>query len=223
MAIAITNLTASSSGVNASSYATASITPTAGGVLLSVSAKLASGTIVVPTISGGGGTWLTEASNVAVTRGNWIFSCVNFSGSGAITIDFGAQSIVYCFWSANDVTGHNTADMVVAVPTPTSGTGTTGTVTFAALADANNAQYAHFFHLANEATAPEADGVWAELSDVAAAYEDSVGQEAEWRIGSDTSATATWATSAAWRGQGVEVAIAPAVGTTSRLALMGVG
>src|SRR5258708_4519557 len=98
---------------------TASVTPPAGSKVVLYVTWAVSGGSATPTISGLSGTWVNKASlacggSSSTKIGVW--TCDDFSGSGAITITFASGSNTSC-WSVSQVTGANNAAALVQVPT----------------------------------------------------------------------------------------------------------
>ena len=127
------------------------------------------------------------------------------SQTGAAIIEYEASNI--------DATG-GILNAIVQCPTGT-GTGTTGTVTFSARSRTTNTQLTFWCHLADEVTTPMSG--WTETSGADASFASpATGVEAEFRQDGtfNTSCTATWTTSSAWRGVGLELrGLAPVTGT----------
>jgi hypothetical protein len=156
MAISATHLTTNQSGSSATSYNTASITPSANKlVLIAVGHQItASAPVVTPTVSGCGLTWVEVATKPqsagSVFRRITVFRAMGASPStGALTIDFGAQSQLRCGWSVSefdgvDTSGTNGSGAIVQSASndvTDSGSATGVTVTLSAFSSANNATY----------------------------------------------------------------------------------
>jgi hypothetical protein len=152
MAIAASNLT-SGTATSVSSQATASISPTANQLVVVSVASQAAATANVPTVTGAGGTWVNigtqiDASN---TRRVTMFRDLSASpGSGALTIDFAAQSQTNVAWSIDTFSGTDSsgADGSGAIVqnvgnSTTSGATTSFAITLAALGSSNNAAYGY--------------------------------------------------------------------------------
>lgn len=118
-----TNLTTNASGTDQSAYVTASIAPTAGRVLLAgiANERASSATAAQPSLSGGGvSSWTLVGTLTANTDERLSIFRANVGASpssGAVTIDFSAETQNSCAWSiveAADVltTGTNAADAV---------------------------------------------------------------------------------------------------------------
>lgn len=107
------NLTASGSSTDATSYSTASITPAANSLLLlAIETDRALGDSVAPTTpvpSGLGATWI-QIQNVYFDQSGstyrlTVFYGVGATGSGAITIDYGGVTQYGCSWIVDQVLG----------------------------------------------------------------------------------------------------------------------
>lgn len=111
MAVAATGLTTSFSDTDATSYNTASITPTGNRLVLAwVGNQVGSGTPNIPTLSGNGLTWVLVASTVTSLNRFSLYRAMGSSPStGAITIDFNSQTQLECLWSVIEYSGVNTS------------------------------------------------------------------------------------------------------------------
>ncbi|HET7128936.1 MAG TPA: hypothetical protein VFJ93_07670 [Gaiellaceae bacterium] len=111
MAITATNKLATGSGASATSYNTASLSVTSGRLyLLTVRNNSGAGTAATPTVSGAGQTWTqvrTHNDAANSSRRTTLFRCIASSTtSGALTIDFGAQSQGGgAGWIVDEITG----------------------------------------------------------------------------------------------------------------------
>lgn len=117
MAIAPALHTIGNNGTNASSFTTASISPTANAIQLAIVVTRDPTTITVPTLSGGGmTTWTREGTGVAIDfagTGNDaridLFRALQASPtSGAITIDYSGDTQRGCAWLVLEATGVTT-------------------------------------------------------------------------------------------------------------------
>jgi hypothetical protein len=99
--LALRSKTTSGSGTNATSYATASITSTSGKHLIAMVGNIpTSGTAAQPTLSSAHGTWINRGTYLySTTDRHTLFTCLANGSSGAVTIDFGAQTQNRCLWS----------------------------------------------------------------------------------------------------------------------------
>lgn len=218
MAITFTNLGSSAApdfrnGGNATSYTTASWTPPSSGlIILFVFSAVSATTAVEPTVSGNSLTWTKIISVVAEPSGNaqriTLFGA-NAAGSsaGVTTIDFGTETQLSCTASFIQATGVDLSGGVAAafVQTPTnSGAGaTSGSVTLSAAGSSNNRPVAAFMHAANEASTPRTN--WTEADDFNGSGP-TEGLETQYRSDAfETTASATWTSSANWNGLAAEI------------------
>lgn len=151
MAVVDNHLTTSSSGVSASSYNTASISPVANKlVIATVRGLVGSGTVNTPTCSGASMTWTLVKTQISASNLTNItmFRALSASpGSGALTFDFGGQSQNSCAWSITEftdvnTTGTNGANAVVQNNGDTNtGTQSSLTVTLNSFSSARNATH----------------------------------------------------------------------------------
>lgn len=139
MAFAVTALTVGNNNTDLASYATASVTPTAGSrpVIFFVVRRAAAPNL--GTVSGNGLTW-TLLGDVAFNGGGQFWRIAAYIGSGtpsagAITMAFAAQVQLECVWSVFEVADN---PVVVQTPVAASGTSTTPLATLAAFSDPNN-------------------------------------------------------------------------------------
>ncbi len=132
MAINGTHILTNQSNTGATSYVTASGSPTTGILqLLTVGNQVSAGTPNEPTISGVGLTWVkvdTKVSTGVTTRRVTVFRAMGTASAGALTIDFAGQTQVRCGWSWSEFTG-----------TDTSGTNGSGAIVQSATAEATDA------------------------------------------------------------------------------------
>lgn len=105
-----TALTTDGVGTDASSFATASITPTANRlVLLGVWNTISAGSATLPTATGNGLTYTQVATTQAGLERFTLFRAMGASPSaGAVTIDFGGTTQNTCHWSIVQVADVNT-------------------------------------------------------------------------------------------------------------------
>jgi len=135
-------------GAGASSFNTASVTPSANKlVLVTVGSRLSGGSPNEPTLSGNGLTYVSVATQTRIENRVTVFRAMGASPSaGAITISFGGQTQSQAGWSVSEYTnmdtgGTNGSGAVVQSGGASSGTSATYTVTLAAFGDVNNATY----------------------------------------------------------------------------------
>lgn len=237
MAVTAANLTASYSNTDATSYATASVAPGSNRLLLlAVESNTGdSSTPAAPTVTGNGLTWVQVASIAYDTGGTrrgrlTLFRAMGASpSSGAITIDFGAATQTVCVWSLDefagvDTGGTNGSAAVVQSNTASSAGTSSLSVTLASFADAtNNAAYGAFSKQDNPSSFT-AEGGYTTLSDTASTTPKSrLG--VEWKVGEDTTVTATAGSTNQGGCVAVEIAMAAAAAALPKggLALLGVG
>lgn len=200
MAIAAVNITASHSTTDAASYATASVSLTAGRLyILTVGHRRSTTSLAVePTVTGASQTWtkvVTQTTTSPNTRRRvTMFRCLPGSGaSGVLTIDFAGETQHVCHWTLTEFTGMNTggtngSGAIVQSAGMTADSISTGaTVTLAAFERAGNAAHG----VCNSTlTVPTVEGGYAELSLTSG---DTENQSSEFKASSDTSVSWTWA------------------------------
>lgn len=217
MAIAFTNLGVSvglgaqgndnpdiNDGLNLTSYANASWTPPTTGIIVVFVQSRRNGGPDSCTMSGNSLTWVRIVDAVDLNSGGGnqlsLFTAdASGSGTGATTVDFGANTQVHCQVSFFQVTGVDitggVANAFVQTPTNT-GTGTSGTVTLSAAGDAANRPISCFWHLANEVSEERAN--WTEIDDMRGAGQNRGVITQQRDDAFETTGSASWATSAAW-------------------------
>lgn len=154
MAFTVTNLIANGTGVGATSFTTASVSPAPNNlIILSTHARVAGGTPNQPTPTGNGFTWAllgtgTYAAGANVKRLT-VWRSMNIAPLvGTILIDYAGQTISHATWvvdqvSGTDTTGANGAGAVIQAVTNTDSTGvnTAFAVTLAAFTNTTNLTY----------------------------------------------------------------------------------
>lgn len=151
MAVSGTNLTSFQSSTDATSYTTASITPTSNYLILASVTSSKSGTPNTPTLSGNGLTWVqfdqVAYDTVGTQRTTTFFRAMGSSpSSGAVTADFGGNTQTACVividqFSGVDTSGTNGSGAIVQSVTGTEYALDTLTINLAAFSSANNATY----------------------------------------------------------------------------------
>lgn len=197
-------------GTDNSSFPTASHTPPTSGVIAAAVFNRIANPGNVPTLSGWGITW-TQVATLSVDPGaahriTWFLADATGATTGAVTADFAGETQLSCdisfihITASLDISGGVLAAVVQAPPT--NGTGTGGTITFAAAGHADNRPIAAWFHQANEATTEDAN--WVAADDLA-----GTGPARDIHTGYDdngfTNPTVSWATSSAYIGLGLEL------------------
>lgn len=213
-AVSCSNLTANDSATDATSYATASVSPTANAlVIATVTSHIASGPPVEPTASGNGLTWVsmnTNTTNHSNTRRTTQFRALGASPSaGAVTFDFGSETQLFAIWTVDqctgvDTSGTNGSGAIVQVGDSTgTGFGTSQTITLSAFGSSNNAAYGYMQHGTNEATTQGTD--FAELSDNNISDGGLLsGAQTQWKLNDET-VDWTWSTSSRMQGVAAEI------------------
>lgn len=137
-----TMLTADDSETDATSYATASITPTANTTLIAfIASKVSSGSPTLSSVTGNGLTWTeVRTVNSSTVRGLSVYRASGASPSaGAVTFDFGAQTQLGANWGVIQVDGTSTVTTDGVVQSSTgSDSADTLTVTLGAFAFSGN-------------------------------------------------------------------------------------
>lgn len=218
-AIAYSSLTGSFSTTDATSYTTASITPTANALVLLTVLSVQTGGPPVPTVTGNGLTWVEEESNLNTTTNNrriTIFRAMGASPStGTITIDFAGNTQARCIWSVSEYTGVDTSGTngsgAIVQKTETSatpGNATSVTLTLSAFSDTSNMAYgAMWLFSAEDIT----NG-----SGFTSIYENSSGEGAqnmstEYKL-NDNTVDWSWTSNVTYGAIALEIAVAPAGG-----------
>ena len=212
-------LTSGFSETDATSYSTASITPSADQLILAAVTSSAASGIAAPTVTGNGLTWVQVAS-IALTDGFRMVTVFRSMGAapsaGAVTFDFGATTQVRCLWAISefasvDTTGTNGSGAVVQSATNTAASGNPATATLAAFGSTDNATYGAWAGSFNQTAAQTAGTGFTKIHDVDPTTENqSLGTE--WRNDNDTTVNATWTDSAASGTIGVEIKFSSGAG-----------
>lgn len=199
-ALAENPLTSGSSGTDATSYATASVTEASNAlVLLLIYNRSATNPAAEPTVTGNGLTWQTVVTR---SMGNHRITLVRSLGAspstGTATIDFGVQTQQRCSWSMAEFTGVDTSGSngsgAIVQSDSTEGTSTSYTITLAAFGSANNMAYGGKVHLTTENSVVGSG--FTEIHDVQ--MNDGGGLstlQSEYKL-NDNSVDASWTTSA---------------------------
>lgn len=198
-AIAKTDLTSGSSAVGASSYTTASITPTSNSlVLVWIENHKASSPPETPTLSGNGITWTQINTETLDTTGTPLKRITAFRGlnaspsSGAITIDFGGATQSHCIWNISEYSGVDTTTPIVQSAINNVDAFTSLTVTLGAFGSVNNATAAGFASDSRTSTInPKASPAWTEIYETAIVSAPYGRLETQWYNGNDTTAVGT--------------------------------
>lgn len=175
LTISVSALTSGTNTTDATSFATASVSPGSNrAIYLGVLASSSAGD-TTPTATGNGLTWVAEDSVVVTASNNrrlTVFRAMGASPSaGAITISWGATTQLSAAWIVVECTNANTSGTNASGATRQSvtntvATGTSLTGTLAALDHANNV---HLCFLGNDVGSVTPDADFAELADVGVA------------------------------------------------------
>lgn len=207
MAIGRTHLTDGSSGTDASSRATSSITPTANKLVIATIMSRKTGGGVEPAASGNNLTW-NVAESVAADLGRRLttFWAIGSSPSAsALTFTFSSETQEQFIWTVDEFDPVSGSGTIVQSNTGT-GSDNTAEVVLSDFDDAiNNAVYFAQIHRINELTTP--DGDYDEIVDIS--HNDGgvdTNMSAQWMVGEDTSPSASWTTGLGWAAIALEIA-----------------
>jgi hypothetical protein len=227
----ITNLT-SGAGSALTSFPTASVAPTGNRlILVSVHAYISTGSVQpsTPTVTGNGITYALvkaqDVDNAGTDRATeWVFRGLAASpSSGAITISFGAVTMTRCAWSVDqsdsdiDLSGSNGYGAIAQSVGATSAGATSLSVNYSPSMRSDSAGYSVWGHQTQEVMTPRAS--WTELSDVTSVTLATM--ETQWFSGTDTAASAAWATSGRAGGIALEIKKAAPIIWVGAYALQG--
>jgi hypothetical protein len=221
VAIGATLLTAAFDNTDASSYATASISPAANSLLVLFTAdQIAAGTAPEAVPTGLSLTWQplgTRTTNTGLFRvGAWIAQCGASPGSGAITlteVDRGSGTTsIGTGWSVIQIAGHHVVAPVrqVAIPAPQESGGATVRSMYLPgdPADSNSRPIAWFSFGGTQTVTPRTN--WSELSETITTLPGKV-LESQWRSDAfEATASATFTSMTDFLGIVLEIAEASA-------------
>lgn len=209
MGIVGTNKVAS--GSNASGpYTTTSWTPAANTLyLVAINTYASSGNAPIPTVSGNGLTWVQEITDIIASSTYYRLTIFRAMGgsptTGALTIT--ATGAEACAWSIDeftntDTSGTNGSGAIVQSATGKATSGYSSSVTLSAFGDAtNNVAYGAALNFNNYSIIQESG--YTQLSEHGSTAQGRQG--VEYKIGQDTSVTASWSSSSAWVSGAIEV------------------
>jgi len=199
LAIAITLLSQGGSTTDASSFATASVSPGSDRWLVAdVASGKSVGPITQPTVSGLSLTWFTEnfsQSAAGARAASRFYAWTGTSpGSGAVTFDFVGDTQTSATWAVYEITGASTSDPFVQTVGAVPGGGSLSiSVTLAAFSDSNNRPLIAAEHATAEVSDPEAG--YTELADQTQTA-GAIGFAVAWHSSTtDTTPSYSWATS----------------------------
>ena len=207
-------LTTSHSTTDASSYQTASISPSSDKlILIAVYSGHASATPSTPTVSGNNLTW-TQIATAFQSFGGCRIRITAFRGfgssasAGVVTIEFGGQTQLNAGWSITEFTGVDTTtnNGVVQSATSSSGGASGGsTTTLSAFASSTNATWGSWGR-PDDASGTTPGSGFTELGDsVAGDTTQDVNISSEWKNSADTGVDVTWSGAQAYTAVAVEI------------------
>lgn len=182
-----TNLSTAADGTDATSYNTASISPSAGKVVLVAVGNMRVGTVTTPTLSGASTTW----TQVATDNQDNFTRCTLFrgvaAGTGALTIDFAGNTQLRCAWSivelsSVDTGGTNGANAIVQSATDNT-ENTTLTVTLGAFSSLSNATFGAVVVNASSPDITAGSG----FTQIAETAVETIGIQTQYKLTNDTS------------------------------------
>lgn len=202
-AVSCSVLDQNTSTTNATSYATASVTPTANALVLLATVATRNSTVCsdndVTSVTGNGLTWVNInrqcfSSAVLPVQTVELWRTLGASPStGAITFDFSGTTQLNASWAVIecagvDTTGTNGSGAIVQHAINLTEPGTSLTVTLGAFGDAGNATLGAFGNATNQAVTPGTG--FTELAE----QQNSEGQtlQVQWRNNNDTSVDASF-------------------------------
>lgn len=214
MAIVFTNLGASANpdivdALNSATYSGTSWTPPTTGIIISFVTNRIANPGNVPTMEGNAINWIQLATASNDPGASHRITAFGANAAGAVTgatgVRFAGETQISCdasFFQAEgvDISGGLLAAVVQAPIS--SGTSTSGTLTFLAAGHADNRAVCAWAHQAQEITSP--DGGWVEIDDVSGTGP-ARGFETQWKDDGVASNTTTWVTSSAFIALGLEL------------------
>lgn len=238
MAIACTNLTQGTKTTDATSAATASITPTANALVIAtvISRRGDSGEPTEPTASGNGLTWVSLGSAYTDTGGasrkkvTWFRAMGSSPSAGAVTFSFSETQTSFT-WAIDEFTGVDTSgtngsgaivQSVINNQDSSTGAATSNTATLAAFGSANNATYGSF--AGDQSLTPVAVGSgFTQIADIEETVEGTTLVYTEFKTTNDTTVDVTYSSGNSNAIIGIEVKASVAGVTVKTLASLGVG
>lgn len=208
MSISGATVTSVASGTDATSYSTASVTPTANRLLIAaVSSSRGGATPSVPSCTGFGATWVQiPSATVTLVVGGATFRLTLFStlsgGSPSTTVftaDWGAETQAGASISVSEFSLAQNSFVQVVPNTITASASLS--ISLSAFG-AGNGGFAAFTSTANNVVTP--DTGWTELHDLGH-NTPAERIETQWRADSDTTASASQGAAADWLGIAIEI------------------
>lgn len=217
MSITVTTLAESNSTTDGTSFATASISPSANKLILAfILGDRNANPAALPSLSGNGLTWVDVNNNNGDggTVNHSLFRAMGASpSSGAVTIDWGAVTYQSCFWMIVQVDGIDTSGTngsgAIVQSKVTNATSAAPTLAFDSATNANNAVLAHCWHAASTAAISGPTG-WTNVQSRSVSSPSSYGRGGYF-IGADDETDWSWTGSANYTIVQVEVKAASIV------------
>jgi hypothetical protein len=189
--------------------------------LVSISARIASGTLQTTGLTGGGLTWVKVAEvpsgGGSVALSLWRAFVTSGATTGALTITLNSPA-TSMKWSVDEVTGVDTSGTngsgaIVQSTTDSLGSGTQTAGALAAFADpTNNAAFSVLQKVSLETANVDATPGWTKLGENFTTVSPAQSIHSAWKTGQDTSIVWTWATSGVYRDINVELKVGAPVG-----------
>ncbi len=203
-----------STGQNTTYPTSGTYTPAANSLLVAF-VSVSGSQVAPPTVAGHGVSWTSvtlSAHNLSTTHRLDCFIANSGSSptAAAFTVSGYSGNQTGCVITEFEVIGAylsgGLSAAVIQSPTNTGGPGTSGTVTLSAGQSANNRPLAFFVHLANEASTARTN--WTLETGAFGGYSSpATGAIGEYRSDAfETTASASWTSSALWRGIALEIA-----------------
>lgn len=200
--------------IAATSFATASWTPTANRLLVVyVGFSIAAGTAVAPTLSGNGLTWTFVRQGIGANPdGLAIYVALSTAApsTGALTIDFAGVSQTYCIAQVIEIDGADISGTALAAIIQNDGTSPAAQASpfsrsFASVPQVSSRVMAGYYLTLNTAMTPRAN--WTELFDAGNAAAPARELEIQWRsdVSEQTYSVSGWAGSVQFRAGAIEI------------------
>lgn len=200
------DLTADADAVDATSFATASITPTSNHLVLAAVSSSEAGGPLAPTVTGNDLTWVQINSRpFGGDRRVTLFRALGtFPTAGAVTFDFGAVTQLGCAWALSEFTGIDTGGLdgegAIVQSATDLAVSATPSVGLAAFSDIDNGAVGTFYVTNVDGFTPGSGFLDGGQANAAGAGSILL----EWRNGNDQSVDCT-CTSDPWGGVAIEL------------------
>lgn len=207
--VTATHLTTAASATDATSYVTASISPSANKLILACVHSWSQSGNVTPTLTGNGLTWVAVNSAISIGGARvTVFRAMGASPSvGAVTIDCGGQIQYRQEWSIAEFggvdTGGTNGSAAIVQSATNIGPATSLTMTLGAFGSTNNATYGAFGVHTDDADIVVGSG-FTQLGEVTQ-FGETGAIMTEFRGDNDTTVDASWTTLSDVAGVAVEI------------------